>query len=73
MERPDEDIVYACKALLEAANWLCNAHRQADDELYSQFYLAKVLQIRDIAEEILPPKEDWGGSNVVRFPIERRG
>ena len=28
---------------------------------------------RDWLDSTFPPDEDWGGANIIRFPIERRG
>lgn len=30
------------------------------------------LWLRDWADRFFPPKEDWGGKNIIRFPHERR-
>lgn len=63
----DPELKRAVDRLLESANLLCVvASREVNDDV-ANFLATSINQIRDLATILLPPIEDFGGSNVVPF------
>ena len=68
----DPDIKRCVSDLLSAANNLAYAqNRELDIDLANYLYF-KIGEIRDLAEELLPTVEDWGGANIVPFVPKQR-
>jgi hypothetical protein len=59
--------------ILEAAQALIDEAHLEDDDERANFLGMHANRLRDLASFLYPPAEDWGGANVVRFPVERRG
>jgi hypothetical protein len=59
--------------ILEAAQALIDEAHLEDDDERANFLSLHANHLRDLASFLYPPAENWGGENVVRFPIERRG
>ena len=68
----DPDIKHCVRDLLSAANNLAYAQNREQDVDRANYLYFKISVIRDLAEELMPTVEDWGGANVVPFVPKQR-
>ena len=68
----DPDIKRCVSDLLSAANNLAYAQNREQDIERANYLYFKISVIRDLAEELMPTVEDWGGANVVPFVPKQR-
>jgi hypothetical protein len=58
--------------LQQAADHMAYLSHETEDDDEADFLTSCCNWSRDLADRVEPPAEDWGGANIVRFPIERR-
>ena len=68
----DPDIKRCVSDLLSAANNLAYAQNRELDPEHANYLFAKINEIRDLAEILMPTVEDWGGANIVPFVPKQR-
>lgn len=71
MEREDLAIAIV-ENIQDAATHLAMLADKTEDIDAANSYVDWANWLRDWADKFFPPEEDWGGDNVIRFPIERR-